>query len=1053
VNNTIGHFLPILKRTLKYLGIALAVIFLVFGIASWIVFEKKDDWLLHEIQNYVRESQSGQLEIGSIDLRLFKSFPNITIELDSINYYELRDSLRASGEKPILHADQLFVSLEFLPLINEKLKISEVSLSTGQLNIIEYPNGQLNISRALAHPIKIKPKVAQKKVTPKQPRSAPQKKEKKVKPPVTVQPVPQKAMQVDLRFISVSDMAITWSPSGKQKPSLVYLPDLEVDVSTNEKIKEAIFTSSCNVQTLYINRNSIPSGDLTIHAEIQYEPATQQVSFNGKIGYDELTATLHGTYKHKKNQMLDLEIDASSNDLKLLSLAIKPEVLKQNPDLLKHGDIYANAKIVGSLKNQALQVGVSFGMRDLSLKLLRHSGTFDKVGFDGSFSSGASPDYSQGRLEIKNLRGKLPGGFLKGAFSIHNFVEPYLKYALEAHLKLDGYDEIFNLKSLKQLTGSVSLHADFDGSLKYFRQHTMDSSRSSSITLNDLSFVLSKTNQKVSGLSGKIENRNNLSTIQQLTFTYGKNDLLINGAVENLMHFILLRDTALTAYGKLQSRQLYTKDFIFDTLSSAQVQDRITNLSFDFQSTILTNDSLGMPDITFSIQNLSASLDKLPDLRQVNAKGRFSKPDSIFKFDLYEFHATLPQGKVDITGDLIIPQKRLWSFNAHINTNRFPWTYVKELVAEIRTDQEPAAKNLPAKEMDLLTINLDISASVITYPFDFEKLNIRDSKVSINTADSKTVSVNNLNIDLENLRFKHPQNSGSLTGLKSTTGTLSMKQLKIPELNAIDINLNVVGKNDSLDISFSSASQVAKSEKGKLLVDISKKERAYELHYSVIGANLEYFVEKFYKKKFMKGTIDYALDIHSTGPTWTILKQNMAGDIIITGDSLHLSGVDIDKVLRKFERSQNFNLTDVGAVLIAGPVGLAVTKGSDFVSLASVNLNPNHQTFIKEFHTEWRLENGQLITKDVAFATLQNRLAFNGRIDFARDSIPGLTIAVIDKNGCGLMDQKLYGKTNSLKTGKLNITKTLFGSVINFVNVVVGKDCKPVYTGTVKHPK
>ncbi len=50
------------------------------------------------------------------------------------------------------------------------------------------------------------------------------------------------------------------------------------------------------------------------------------------------------------------------------------------------------------------------------------------------------------------------------------------------------------------------------------------------------------------------------------------------------------------------------------------------------------------------------------------------------------------------------------------------------------------------------------------------------------------------------------------------------------------------------------------------------------------------------------------------------------------------------------------------------------------------------------------------------------------------------------------MDQKLYGKMKTLKTGKLNITKTVFGSVINFVKAIVGKDCKPVYTGMVQDP-
>jgi AsmA protein len=152
-------------------------------------------------------------------------------------------------------------------------------------------------------------------------------------------------------------------------------------------------------------------------------------------------------------------------------------------------------------------------------------------------------------------------------------------------------------------------------------------------------------------------------------------------------------------------------------------------------------------------------------------------------------------------------------------------------------------------------------------------------------------------------------------------------------------------------------------------------------------------------------------------------------------------------------KSQNFNLTDVGAVLIAGPVGLAVTKGSDFVSLAAVNFNEHQQTYIKTLLTKWKLENRVLTTQDVAFATHANRIAFDGQVDFGKDSIPGITISVVDKNGCSLMDQKLYGKMGKLNTGKLNITKTLLGSVINFANSIVGKDCKPVYTGKVKDPR
>jgi hypothetical protein len=39
-----------------------------------------------------------------------------------------------------------------------------------------------------------------------------------------------------------------------------------------------------------------------------------------------------------------------------------------------------------------------------------------------------------------------------------------------------------------------------------------------------------------------------------------------------------------------------------------------------------------------------------------------------------------------------------------------------------------------------------------------------------------------------------------------------------------------------------------------------------------------------------------------------------------------------------------------------------------------------------------------------------------------------------------------------MQTGKLNVAKTLLGSVINFVDAIVGKGCVPVYTGSVAHP-
>src|SRR5688572_21080531 len=161
------HFPSILRQVLKYFGISVAVIFLLISITSWIIVEKKNDWLIGEIQSYMNESQSGHLKIVSTNFKIFRNFPDITVELDNLQYYEHHDTLRTPKEKPILKAEKLFVAIKLLPLINDELKISEISLSKAQLNIIQYQNGKLNIDLALARPLKPKPALVQKKIDPK----------------------------------------------------------------------------------------------------------------------------------------------------------------------------------------------------------------------------------------------------------------------------------------------------------------------------------------------------------------------------------------------------------------------------------------------------------------------------------------------------------------------------------------------------------------------------------------------------------------------------------------------------------------------------------------------------------------------------------------------------------------------------------------------------------------------------------------------------------------------------------------------------------------------
>ena len=52
--------------------------------------------------------------------------------------------------------------------------------------------------------------------------------------------------------------------------------------------------------------------------------------------------------------------------------------------------------------------------------------------------------------------------------------------------------------------------------------------------------------------------------------------------------------------------------------------------------------------------------------------------------------------------------------------------------------------------------------------------------------------------------------------------------------------------------------------------------------------------------------------------------QALQADFLIEGRGLKIYGIDLDNIIEKYKRSQEFNLADVGAVMFAGPAGLAV---------------------------------------------------------------------------------------------------------------------------------
>lgn len=177
--------------------------------------------------------------------------------------------------------------------------------------------------------------------------------------------------------------------------------------------------------------------------------------------------------------------------------------------------------------------------------------------------------------------------------------------------------------------------------------------------------------------------------------------------------------------------------------------------------------------------------------------------------------------------------------------------------------------------------------------------------------------------------------------------------------------------------------------------------------------------------------------------------QSIELSFSIEGNDLRLRGADLDKFIDNFKRSQNFNLADVSAVMFAGPAGLAITKGGDYASLAFASRGDS--TRVGRFLAEWILEEGELKTRDVALSTLRNRISVDGEFNMVNDSLV-FNFHVLDKKGCEMVGQRVYGTREEINMGRVNLIKTFLGPVKNFFYDLGMVKCDVVYEGKVEHP-
>lgn len=329
------------------------------------------------------------------------------------------------------------------------------------------------------------------------------------------------------------------------------------------------------------------------------------------------------------------------------------------------------------------------------------------------------------------------------------------------------------------------------------------------------------------------------------------------------------------------------------------------------------------------------------------------------------------------------------------------------------------------------------------------------SGASLEYADPQSgASLEMRECDAEVRNFRDPggERSGFLRQL-SLDASLDCEVVKTPRLAATRFRAGLAAKAGVLSLDPLTLRLFGGDGTGRLQLDHGGEIPEVRVNFQLAGFRIEEYLESLQQGKVVEGVMQFTAGLRLQGLSGDALKRSASGSLELRGNDLTLYGTDLDGALADYRETQAFDLVDMSALFLAGPVGLALSKGKDFGSLL---VRSGGSSRIRTMLSTWRMENAVAMARDVALATNENRLALRGGLDFVGKRYSDVTVAVVDPKGCPQITQRIHGPFEDPTVAKPDFVIAVAAPVINLFkkakDLVAPEPCEPFYSGSVPHP-
>ncbi len=317
-------------------------------------------------------------------------------------------------------------------------------------------------------------------------------------------------------------------------------------------------------------------------------------------------------------------------------------------------------------------------------------------------------------------------------------------------------------------------------------------------------------------------------------------------------------------------------------------------------------------------------------------------------------------------------------------------------------------------------------------------------------AEAERIDLAIRNLVLQGAPGDDPFRNVSFTG----TGTIARAAAGGAEVQ--DVSFGMAAKNGNYEWNPVTLKAFGGAGEGTLWVSLTEATPLVQIRYSLSGSRIErLFSSPGRKRGLPEGTMDLSGNLFLRGESEEEMIGTMSGDVSRKGHGITVPEFDPDALLSRHGAGTQIALERMITLLLPAPPFAGGSREIPGPEPAGEATGENGR--VETLVADWAVENGVFEARDVAFSTKKHRVALAGKIDLPNGWFDGVTVALVDGNGCARARRMIEGpfftpvvSDAPAARGRVHPPDAPAG---DGKSAVSGEECEPFYTGSVPPPR